>query len=192
MNFRLIKERNPVNEEEKVSLIVKIIGSGLFTGYIPFASGTFGSLVGLLVFLIPGFSEVWVLLLASVAGFLLGIVISQLMVKRYGDDPAEVVIDEIVGLWFTFLVGYIMFGFIKFNIFDPTSSIYTKIIFGIVGFLFFRFFDIVKLWPAKYFDEKKSGLGIMMDDVVSGFYAGIVSSVVTHFVWIKFLRYTFQ
>lgn len=189
MNFRLIKEKNPVNEDEKVSLIVKIIGSGLFTGYIPFASGTFGSLVGLLVFLIPGFSETWVLLIATAAVFLIGIYISQAMVKRYGDDPPEVVIDEIAGLWFTYLVGYVMFGFIKFNIFDPTLSIYTKLSFGIIGFILFRFFDIIKLWPAKYFDEKKSGLGIMMDDIISAVYAGVFSSVVTHFIWIKFLRY---
>jgi phosphatidylglycerophosphatase A len=189
MNFRLIKEKNPVNEEEKVSLIVKIIGSGLFTGYIPIASGTFGSIIGLLIFLIPGFSETWILLIATAAAFPLGIYVSQLMVKRYGDDPAEVVIDEIVGLWFTYLVGYVMFGFIKFNIFDPTLSFYTKLSFGIIGFLFFRFFDIIKMWPAKYFDEKKTGLGIMMDDIVSAVYAGVLSSIVTHFIWIKFLRY---
>ncbi|RPI18292.1 MAG: phosphatidylglycerophosphatase A [Ignavibacteriae bacterium] len=188
MNFRLLKGRNPVNEEEKVSLIVKIVGSGLFTGYIPFASGTFGSVVGLLIFLIPGFSSYWVLSLAIVAGFFIGIVFSQLMVKRYGDDPAEVVIDEIVGLWFTFLVGYIMVEFIKFKSFDPTLNFYTKLTFGIVSFIFFRIFDIIKLWPARYFDDKKTGFGIMMDDIVSAFYAGILSSVVSHFIWHKFIK----
>jgi phosphatidylglycerophosphatase A len=63
----------------------------------------------------------------------------------------------------------------------------TKVTFGIVGLLLFRFFDIIKLEPAKYFDNKDSGFGIMMDDIISAFYAGILSSVVTHFIWFKFL-----
>lgn len=43
----------------------------------------------------------------------------------------------------------------------------------VVGFLLFRVFDILKPWPANYFDEKwHDGHGIMMDDVVAGLYAG--------------------
>jgi phosphatidylglycerophosphatase A len=188
MNFRLIKGKNPVNEEAKVSLIVKVIGSGFFTGYIPVASGTFGSIVGLIIFLIPGFSNFWVLTAAIIITFFIGVLVSQLMVKRYGDDPSEVVIDEIVGLWFTFFIGYIMFEFFKFKQFEPTLNFYTKLTFGVVSFFIFRFFDIIKLQPAKYFDENKTGYGIMMDDIVSGFYAGILSSVITHFIWFRFIR----
>lgn len=61
--------------------------------------------------------------------------------------------------------------------------------FGIIGFFAFRFFDIVKLEPAKYFDNKDSGWGIMMDDIAAGLYAGISSAVfLTYLAWYQFLR----
>jgi phosphatidylglycerophosphatase A len=191
MNFKLFKNRQPVNEDANVSIIVRAVGSGLFTGYIPFASGTFGSLVGLLIFLIPNFFTLPILLLSILAGFFVGVYTSQIMVKRYGDDPAEVVIDEIVGMWFTFLIGFIMLEFFKAKTIDPTYSFAAKLTFGIVSFLLFRFFDIIKLQPSKYFDEMKNGYGIMLDDIAAGLYAGIVSSVVTHFVWFRFVRILF-
>ncbi len=189
--MRFFKKRQPVIEDADVSLIVRAVGSGLFTGYIPFASGTFGSLFGLLIFFIPNFFTMPILLLSITAGFFIGVYTSQIMVKRYGDDPAEVVIDEIVGLWFTFLIGYIMLEFFKAKTIDPTYSFSAKLTFGIVCFLLFRFFDIIKLQPAKYFDEMKNGFGIMLDDISAGLYAGILSSVVTHFVWFRFVRFLF-
>ncbi len=42
-------------------------------------------------------------------------------------------------------------------------------------FILFRFFDITKVWPANYFDRKmKSGVGVMIDDIVSAIYAGLL------------------
>jgi phosphatidylglycerophosphatase A len=191
MNFKLFKNRQPVNEDADVSIIIRAVGSGLFSGYIPFASGTFGSLVGLLVFLIPNFSTIPILSLFIVAGFFIGVYTSEIMVKRYGDDPAEVVIDEIVGLWFTFFIGYLMLEFFKARTFGPAYNFSAKLTFGIVCFVLFRFFDIIKLQPAKYFDEMKSGYGIMLDDISAGLYAGILSSVVTHFVWFRLVSKMF-
>ena len=72
---------------------------------------------------------------------------------------------------------------IRLTAFD-TRSLYLRII----GFFAFRFFDIVKLEPAKYFDNKDSGWGIMMDDIAAGLYAGIFSAVLTHFAWYQLLR----
>jgi phosphatidylglycerophosphatase A len=46
----------------------------------------------------------------------------------------------------------------------------------------------VKLEPAKYFDKKDSGFGIMMDDISAAVYAGIMSAVFTHLAWYQFLR----
>ncbi len=189
--MRLIKEKNPVNEDYKVSFVVKAVASGLFTGFIPFASGTFGSLLGLLIFLIPNFAQLHVLAIALVICLIAGIYVSEVMQKRYGEDPAEVVIDEIAGLWTTYLVGYLIFEFFfKAKTFDPAFFFSTKALFGVVGFLIFRVFDIVKLQPAKYFDELKNGYGIMMDDIAAGLYAGILSPVITHFLWFKlFVRF---
>ncbi len=189
MNFKLLKEKNPVNEEYKVPLWAIIIGSGLFSGYLPFAQGTFGSLVGFLIFLIPGFSNTSVLLICIVVFFAVGVYVSEIMQKRYGDDPPEVVIDEITGQWFTYLVGYLIFHlFFTAKSFDPQALLVTKALFGFVGFIIFRIFDIVKLQPAAYFNEQKNGYGIMMDDIFAGLYAGIISPVITHFIWFRFIR----
>lgn len=188
MSFRFIKEKNPVNEEYKVPLPVKAAASGLFTGYIPVASGTFGSFLGMLIYLIPGFSHFPVLGIAVVIGFAAGVYVSGMMSKRYGDDPPEVVIDEIIGLWFSYVVSYGVFEiFLKAKSYDPELNFISKLLFAFVGFLIFRVFDIIKLEPAKYFDDIRSGYGIMMDDIVSGFYSGILSAVLTHFLWYRLI-----
>lgn len=186
--MKLFKKKNPVNENYRVNIVVKAIGSGLFTGYLPKASGTAGSLVALLVFLIPGFSEFLVLEIAVILGFIIGVFVSEIMILRYGDDPPEIVIDEIVGLWFSYLIGFLVFElFFKVKPFDPTFHFVTKVVFAVIGFVIFRFFDIIKLQPAKYFDDMKNGYGIMMDDISAGLYAGILSPVVTHFAWYKII-----
>jgi phosphatidylglycerophosphatase A len=186
MKFRLIKEKNPVNKDYKVPLVIRAIGSGLFLGYIPFASGTFGSILGLLIFLIPGFSDFHIILIALLVCFGVGVYVSEQMKKRYGDDPPEVVIDEIAGLWFTYIIAFIIFEFFfKAKSLNPTDYFITKLLFGLVGLIIFRIFDILKLQPSKYFDELKSGLGIMLDDIFAGLYAGILTPVFTHFLWFK-------
>jgi len=188
MAFRLIKEKGPENEDVKVSFWIKILGSGFGTGYFPIASGTFGSFLALLIYLIPLFSS-WIYLTSSIIFFfLVGLYVSEKMRRRYGEDPYIVTIDEIVGQWLTYLVGSVVFEiFFKYKPFDLDFQFATKAAFGVVGFFVFRFFDIIKLEPAKYFDNKDSGLGIMMDDVISGVYAGIVAAVITHLVWFRFL-----
>lgn len=193
MAIRLFKKRNPVNENAKVPLLANLLGSGLFTGFFPVASGTIGSLLAMAIYLIPHFSEWYYLVPTIILAFLIGLYCSEKMRARYGEDPPEVVIDEIVGLWFTYLIGSVVFElFFTFKSFDPEFKFTTKLVFAIIGFLVFRFFDIIKLEPAKYFDRKDSGLGIMMDDVVSGLYAGVFTSVITHFMWYKVLSHYFK
>jgi phosphatidylglycerophosphatase A len=193
MNFRFIKEKNPLNEEYKVNFFIKAIGSGLFSGYIPFASGTFGSLVGFLIYLIPGFADIHILFIAVILSFSAGVYVSNTMSKRYGEDPPEVVIDEISGLWFTYLVGYFVFAvFITLKTYDPTTDFTKKLIFAIVGFFVFRLFDIIKLQPAKYLDSKKGGWGIMLDDTISAIYAGVLSAILTHFLWYRIFIHKIQ
>lgn len=189
MAFRLIKEKGPENEDVKVSFWIKILGSGFGTGYFPVASGTVGSFLAMLVYLIPQFSG-WLYLSASIIlFFIIGLYVSEKMRMRYGEDPYIVTIDEIVGQWITYLIGAIVFElFFKYKPFDVDFQFLAKAAFAVVGFFVFRFFDIIKLEPAKYFDNKDSGMGIMMDDVISGIYAGIVSAVLTHLVWFKFLQ----
>jgi phosphatidylglycerophosphatase A len=142
------------------TLLVKAFASGLFSGYSPIASGTVGSLVGLAIYFIPGFEQPYYIMSASVVVFLAGIKAADIMELRYGHDPAEVTIDEVLGMWFSlFLL--------------PKS-----IVVAIAGFFIFRILDILKPFPAKKFDEAKGGFGIMMDDVVVAFYTNLILQVV--------------
>lgn len=146
-------ERTGVREP---SFLVKAFASALFSGYSPVASGTFGSLVGLAVYFIPGFEQPYYIMPACVIVFLAGIKASDVMELRYGHDPAEVTIDEVLGMWFSlFLL--------------PKSLIIAG-----SGFFIFRILDIVKPFPARKFDAMKGGFGIMMDDVVAAFYTNLI------------------
>ena len=74
-------------------------------------------------------------------------------------DPPWIVIDEVIGMFVGFL----------FLPAPQWSDIF--VLFGL-----FRFFDIVKVWPASFFDQKvKHGIGTILDDVVAGMYAGITN-----------------
>ncbi len=141
------------------SFFVRAFASGLFSGYSPVASGTMGSLVGLAIYFIPGFEQPYYIMTASVVVFLAGIKTADIMELRYGHDPAEVTIDEVLGMWFSlFLL--------------PKS-----VVVAAVGFLIFRILDILKPFPAKKFDEAKGGFGIMMDDVVVAFYTNLILQI---------------
>ena len=140
-----------------------ILFSGCFyIGYIPKASGTFGSLLGLLFFFIQGFEKIEILLPCIIICFCVGVVTSKVMMKKFGEDPSVVVIDEVVGMRLTVFIFMILSGL------SPNWFVL------ILSFFVFRFFDIVKIQPAKYFDNRHTGFGVMMDDVVAGIYAGIV------------------
>ena len=139
--------------------IVRVFASGLFTGYVPIASGTAGALLGLAIYAIPGLENPWWLFGVSIVGFLLGVWTSGAMEQALGHDPHEVTIDEVVGMWVSLLL-------------LPKSWLI-----AIVAFLLFRFFDIIKPFPARRFDRLKGGFGIMMDDVVAGVYTNIVLQI---------------
>jgi phosphatidylglycerophosphatase A len=47
----------------------------------------------------------------------------------------------------------------------------------IAGFTLFRLFDIIKPWPASWFDHMQGGVGIMLDDLAAAFYANITLQV---------------
>lgn len=159
----LIKKKKIVNPDVKIDLFTLTFSSAFFTGFFPVASGTFGSAFALLFFLIPGFNELYVLLPAIILCFVVGVFTSGKMVHRFGDDPSVVVIDEVVGMWITILIsGFVSTGYLNL----------------IIGFFAFRFFDIVKLYPASYFDKMKNGFGIMMDDVIAGIYGGVLTYLI--------------
>jgi len=149
-----LEPQNPT-EKKTVSFFTKLNATGFYSGYSPVAPGTAGSLVGVAIYLIPGFENSLSMPIITIAAFFIGVLISNQMEKQLGDDPAPVVIDEIVGMWISLL-------------FLPR-----QLLFVFTAFLLFRIFDIVKPQPARYVERFKNGWGIMLDDVVAGLYSNI-------------------
>ena len=167
----IIKRKQIVNPDYKVNFFSEAFSSALCVGDIPVASGTLGTLFGLLFFFIPIFSAYEILIPAIVICFLMGVFTSEQMIKRFGHDPSVVVIDEVVGVWVTMLFVTHVMAFVDLQLQIITLG---------VAFLTFRFFDIIKIWPSKYFDRMNNGWGIMIDDIIAGLYAGIVTFLIIH------------
>ncbi len=171
--MRLIKRKKIVNEDVRIDFFTMLVASAFFTGYFPVASGTVGSLFAVLFVFIPGFYSPVVLFTLSLIFFFVGIIVSDRMMQRYGEDPSVVVIDEVVGVWI--------------SLFIISAFGYTNLILvSAISFFTFRFFDILKVFPGNYFDRMNSGKGIMMDDVVAGVYsgfAGVLLIKVYLYIW---------
>lgn len=153
-------------------------------GYLPLAPGTFGSIVGVIiylwmiileaqaaVFLIKrGFDTAsinawfWVFNLVLLLLFcLLGIRASGRATKLFKDkDPQKVVVDEVMGQLLVFM-------------FVPFLASWWLIL---AGFGFFRLFDIWKPYPIDYLQNLPGGLGVCGDDLLAGVYGGICLSIV--------------
>jgi phosphatidylglycerophosphatase A len=165
----------------RIPFLSRVIATGFFSGYIPWASGTFGSLVGLLIYLIPGVEQAPVLALLTAAGLVAGAVTADQVARVVGDqltataraakdafqgghaphpDPSIVVIDEIVGMWISLLL-------------LPKTVLTTAL-----AFFFFRAYDILKPPPARQLERVPRGWGIMLDDVAAGIYANLSVRVV--------------
>jgi len=176
VNFsQYLKKPQKLNNAEGVaepSWFVKFFASGLYSGYVPAASGTVGSFFALLLYyFIPPLSHPYFLLSLSAITFVIGVQTSGIMEKFYGHDPAEVTVDEVVGMWTSLL-------FLPKNI----------LVAGLAFFIF-RFFDIMKPYPANRFDTMHGGFGIMMDDVISGIYANLIVQLFVHSRIFSFLEY---
>ena len=84
-------------------------------------------------------------------------------------DHKSIVIDELAGMWLCLLPVLFL-----------ASSQQERIIYAVVALIFFRIFDILKPYPISYLDEKfKNGFGIVLDDLVAGIFAIIVTIVIT-------------
>lgn len=138
--------------------------SVLYSGKIPFAPGTWGSLVSVFLGLpILLFSQETLFLLAILIG---GIAIKQINIYEQNGgmhDDKTIVIDELVGVW-------IAMSFINLS----ALGVYEGIVAVALSFVFFRIFDIWKPSLIGKIDrEVKGGLGVVGDDALAGFVAGL-------------------
>ncbi len=142
------------------------IATGFYTGYLPKAPGTWGTMVA--------FPIHFLLIKLSPSNYYisLGIIFVIAVVTAGGaekivdtGDPGIVVIDEIIGM----LIGLI--------------GLPLKAAPMLIAFFVFRIFDIFKPFPVGWVDSRlHGGLGIVLDDVLAGIYTLIVMKVITIFI----------
>jgi phosphatidylglycerophosphatase A len=143
-----------------VDRVAIFLASGAYVGYIPVASGTFGSLLALPL-LVGLARSAWspaaiAALLAAAA--LLAMPVCGRAGRVYGEsDSSRIVLDEVCGM---LVAGALL---------PPTVWALG------LAFAAFRLFDIVKPFPAGHFDRQvKNGVGVVADDLVAGIYANLV------------------
>ena len=136
-------------------------------GYLPLIPGTFGSLVGVGIFLLliaatrwPFVAVLISILIITVSGIWAASRTEELAGRK---DPGKVVVDEVAGQMLALL------PLTLFNLQPLTRGV-------IVSFVLFRLFDIFKPYPAGRFERLKGGFGIMCDDLMAGFYAAVITS----------------
>ena len=146
----------------KINFFEKFIGSGFYSGYFPVASGTVGSLAAIVIYLIPGFERLVIIIPATLIFIVYGMFLGTKFESLYGKDPAECTVDEVVGTWISIIA-------------------LPKTFWIIVGaFFIWRILDIIKPPPAKNLERLKGGLGIMIDDVISALYTLIIMHLVVY------------
>ena len=138
----------------RLAVFIATVG---YCGYFPIAPGTVGSAAGLIVYLLVWWTGSTIVEVGLIAGLFLAGVWAGTTAEQYfgGIDPGPIVVDEVVGMLITL-------AFIPVGV---TGAV--------AGFLLFRFFDVIKPWPANRLESLHGGLGVMADDAMAAVYANL-------------------
>ena len=163
IEFRIEKVPLSLGFWHPIALISTWFGAGLLRP----ASGTWGSLFALpAAWLICNYlGGITSLLVAIILFFALGLWASgTYALATNSNDPSSVVIDEVVGQW------------LALSFVPILTSNWHSWGWWLLAFVLFRVFDIIKPFPANWIEKHiPGGWGIMLDDLVAGVYAGLVS-----------------
>ncbi len=142
-----------------LNFVVKALSTVLFVGYSPLIPGTVASFVSILpVVLLKGNSRLYIG--ATLAVIIMGFLVSGLAEKIFNKkDDRRIVIDELAGIMVSFL-------------FLPGEKITFWVLFW--GFMLFRAFDALKVYPANKFQKFRGSLGVMADDLMAAVYTNII------------------
>ncbi len=135
-----------------------LLATGFGVGYSPVAPGTMGTLLGIPIYFFLSTIPFPLYELILITFFFLSSWISENAEKYFGrrDDP-RIIIDEVMGFCITML-------WVNKTVLSIT-----------MGFILFRFFDILKPFPIRRIDKRwKGGYGVVFDDVLAGIYANII------------------
>jgi phosphatidylglycerophosphatase A len=140
-----------------VRKLILFLSSNAGLGYAPVASGTVGTLAGIPIFYLTSAWPWWLSLVSLLALLFLSFWVADAAGQIYGvADDGRIVIDELIGYLVT--VAFLPWSWQA----------------AIIGFFWFRLFDIVKPPPAGWFDKNlKHGVGVVLDDFAAGVYAAI-------------------
>ena len=150
----------------------KIIVTLFFIGYSKIIPGTISSFISFIIiyFLITFFDKIYLYFIFTVLFFLSLYLINVYQKNISKIDPSEVVIDEFLGVFIIFF----------FYDYFYNLNFYTLMI---LGFIFFRFFDIFKPFPISWIDKKiNNSFGVIFDDIIAGFYSVICLKVINEFI----------
>lgn len=164
---RLVSNRAPgIRALLRDPLLLMACGFG--SGALRPAPGTWGSLIGFLLFLPLAMLPEMAYGVVVFAGAVLGVPLCGYAGRQLGAaDHSAIVWDEIIGVWLA-LAGLPL---------EPAPLI--------AGFVLFRLFDIIKPWPINWLDRRISGgLGVMLDDIAAGLAAQLL---VQGLLWLQWL-----
>ena len=144
---------------KRAKLFHIIIASGFGSGFSPFAPGTAGALVAVIIwtvlfYVIPFNILLVVTSLLIVLFTAAGIWSADKLESEWGKDPSKVVVDEMVGVWIALLA-------------VPVGNVW----YILFAFLLFRFFDIFKPLGIRKMEQLEGGIGVMADDILDGIYS---------------------
>lgn len=159
---------NKLTPREVFSNPIHFLAYGFGSGLSPKAPGTFGTLVGVILYILLTPVAPWVYVLITLILFLLGIFVCAYTAEKMGvKDPGAANWDEVVGYLATMTVV------------PHALRMAHGWLWIVLGFLLFRLFDILKPWPISWLDRNiKGGLGIMLDDIAAAIPAAIILYIV--------------
>lgn len=141
--------------------LAEIVATGFYIGRIRYAPGTVGTLLGVPLVYMFG-TNWWTVLILSVIMYVICVLSANYLIEiTREDDPEEVIIDEVLGY------------FVSFLFVDPTLKTM------VVAFIIFRVLDILKPFPISVFEKLPRGHGVAADDLV----AGLISAAVLFFLF---------
>jgi phosphatidylglycerophosphatase A len=161
--------KNKLTPRQILSDPILFLAFGFGSGLAKKAPGTFGTLAAIPVYWLFVQGDLLVYSLLTLFVTVIGVWICGIAAEKLGEhDFGGIVWDEIAGFLITMWLVPVTWKTV------------------IVGFILFRFFDILKPWPIKWLDQQvHGGLGIMIDDVLAGMFAGGLLILFVDWGWIN-------
>lgn len=135
--------------------LVKAIATGLYSGYFPIVPGTIGTIPAAVIAWLWLGTNVYALPIAAVVSTVLSVWSAGRAETLFGHDAKKIVIDEWAGMFVS-----LMFLPYRWDVY-------------LAAFVFFRFYDVIKPYPAGRCEALPGGWGVTFDDIFAAIYANL-------------------